>query len=177
MDKAIKFRPKHHKKSKIKGDNGFTLTELLVGAAMAGILAAAGISLSSHIHQTSRDDIDSMRGISRTDSVLDMLNEEISLSKTIITKASDLPSGCSAGGGTFFLAFQLPPQAYGKGDYASITNSKGQVKTKAQSNNSICPTVIGLRASAADAVGPLSLYRYGPQIDSKVTILTPRKCQ
>ena len=55
----------------------FTLIELLVGAAMAGILAAAGISLSSHIHRSSKDDVSSMQGIGRTDSVLDMLNEEI----------------------------------------------------------------------------------------------------
>ena len=57
--------------------------ELLVGAAMAGI-ATAGISLSSHIHRTTKDDISAMRGISRTDSVLDMLNEEISLSKPLL---------------------------------------------------------------------------------------------
>ena len=154
---------------------GFTLIELLVGAAMAGILAAAGISLSSHIHRSSKDDVSSMLGISRTDSVLDMLNEEISLSKKIIVRASDLPQGCRAGVGTFFLAFQLPPQAYGKGDYKSIVNSKGQLKTQAQINNSICPTVIGLRQSTANEVGPLVLYRYGPQIDSKGYYIDTRK--
>ena len=38
----------------MSADRGFTLIELLVGAAMAGILAAAGISLSSHIHNHQR---------------------------------------------------------------------------------------------------------------------------
>ena len=166
MINTMQSKAKNNEKSKKRCENGFTLIELLVGAAMAGIIATAGISLSSHIHRTTKDDISAMRGISRTDSVLDMLNEEISLSKTIITRASDLPAGCSSGGGRFFLAFQLPPQAYGKGDYASITNSKGQVITKAQSNNAICPTVIGLKASASDEIGPLSLYRYGPQVDA-----------
>ena len=151
----------------MSSENGFTLIELLVGAAMAGILAAAGLSLSTHIHRSSKDDVSSMRGIGRTDSVLDMLNEEINLSKKIITVESDLPQGCTSGGGTFFLAFQLPPQAYGKGDYSTITNSKGQVTTKAQSHNSLCPTVIGLKPSTPEETGPFSLYRYGPQIDSK----------
>ena len=159
----------------VSAERGFTLIELLVGAAMAGILAAAGISLSSHIHRSSKDDISSMQGIGRTDSVLDMLNEEISLSKQIITSANNLPQGCSYGSGTFFLAFQLPPQAYGKGDYASIANSKGQVTTKAQSNNSICPTVIGLKRSTQDETGPFILYRYGPQIDAKGYYIDTRR--
>ena len=156
-------------------ETGFTLIELLVGAAMAGILAAAGLSLSTHIHRSSKDDVSSMRGIGRTDSVLDMLNEEISLSKKIITAESSLPQGCSSGGGTFFLAFQLPPQAYGKGDYSTIANSRGQVTTKAQSNNSLCPTVIGLKPSTSEETGPLSLYRYGPQIDAKGFYIDTKK--
>ena len=170
-----KIQSNSNRKYKIYSVRGFTLVELLVGAAMAGILAAAGISLSTHIHRSSTDDVSSMLGISRTDSVLDMLNEEISLSKKVITSASSLPQGCTAGGGTFFLAFQLPPQAYGKGDYASIANSQGQVRTKAQTNNAICPTVIGLRRSTSDEIGPFSLYRYGPQIDAKGYYIDTRK--
>ena len=149
------------------GSRGFTLVELIVGTAMAGLLVTAGISLSSHIHRTSKDDTGSMKRTSETDSVLSMINEEIVLSRRILTRPQDLPSGCSAGGGRFFLGLQLPPQAYGKGDYKTIANAQGKVTTRAQTNNVLCPTVIGLRSSSGSEMGPFVLYRYGPQIDSK----------
>ena len=56
----MQSRLKNNEKSKKRCENGFTLIELLVGAAMAGIIATAGISLSSHIHRTTKDDISAM---------------------------------------------------------------------------------------------------------------------
>ena len=74
-----------------------------------------------------------------------------------------------------FLGFSVAPSSLWEGDYASIANSKGQVTTKAQSNNSICPTVIGLKRSTQDETGPFILYRYGPQIDAKGYYIDTRR--
>ena len=147
-------------------DNGFTLTELIVGIAVAGVVISSTVALTSGIHRSTTNANRSTKEITKTDSILNQIKDEIEQSEAIITSSSNLPSGCSSGGGNFILAFSMPPQAYGKSDYRTI-NVRGVAKTQAQQNTKLCPIVLGIRPSRLSETGPYTLYRYGPEVDDK----------
>lgn len=147
-------------------DKGFTLSELIVGMAVAGVVISSTVALTTGIHRSTTNANKSIREINKTDSILNQIKDEIEQSETITTKMSDLPSGCSSGGGNFLVAFSMPPQAYGKSDYQTI-NVSGVAKTQAQQNTKLCPIVLGTRSSRGSENGPYILYRYGPEVDDK----------
>jgi len=154
------------KRSTPRKEEAFTIPELVTGFVIAGVVVTAGFSLSSMIQRSSREDLLSTTEISKTDVGLDQIVDEVNQSKRILVTLSELPSGCSAGGGNMFLAFQLPAQAHGKGDYQTQNTSTG-AKTIAEQNSLLCPIVIGLKNPANGERGPRVLYRYGPGVDSK----------
>jgi len=154
------------KRSTPRKEEAFTIPELVTSLVIAGIVVTAGISLSSMIQRSSREDLLSTTETSRTDVALDQIVDEANQSQKILITNSELPTGCSAGGGNMFLAFQLPAQAYGKGEYQTQNTSTG-VKTIAEQNTLLCPIVVGLKSPANGERGPRVLYRYGPSIDSK----------
>jgi len=154
------------KRSKPRKEEAFTIPELVTGLVIAGVVVTAGISLSSMIQRSSREDLLSTTEISKTDVALNQIVDEVNQSKKVLIDPSELPSGCSAGGGDMFLAFQLPAQAYGKGEYQTQNTSTG-AKTIAEQNALLCPIVIGLKSPARGERGPRVVYRYGPGIDSK----------
>ena len=145
---------------------GFTLAELIVGVAVASVVVSSTVALTSAINRSTLDANTSTNALIKTDSILNQITDEIQQSESILTRQQDLPSGCSAGGGNFLIAFALPPQAYDKSEYDTAT-AGNVVKTKAQQNAKLCPIVLGTRASRANESGPYVLYRYGPDIDDK----------
>ena len=154
------------KRSTPRKEEAFTIPELVTSLVIGGVVATAGISLSSMIQRSSREDLLSTTEISKTDVALDQIVEEVNQSQKILIASSELPTGCSAGGGSMFLAFQLPAQAYGKGDYQTQNTSAG-VKTIAEQNTPLCPIVVGLKGPSNGERGPRVVYRYGPGLDSK----------
>lgn len=147
-------------------EQAFTIPELVTGLVIASVVITAGFSLSSMIQRSSREDLLSMAELSKTDLALDQIVSEIDQSQKILINGSEIPAGCSVGAGSMFLAFQLPAQAYGKGDYQTQNTPTG-VKTIAEQNRPLCPIVIGLKNPSNGEKGPRVLYRYGPGIDSK----------
>ena len=147
-------------------DKGFTLTELIVGIAVAGVVISSTVALTTGIHRSTTNANRSIREINKTDSILNQIKDEIEQSESIITRSGNLPAGCSSGGGNFLVAFSMPPQAYGKSDY-QIINVGGVAKTQAQQNTKLCPIVLGTRRSRGSENGPYILYRYGPEVDDK----------
>ena len=147
------------KRSTPRKEEAFTIPELVTSLVIAGVVATAGISLSSMIQRSSREDLLSTTEISKTDVALDQIVEEVNQSQKILIASSELPTGCSAGGGSMFLAFQLPAQAYGKGDYQTQNTSAG-VKTIAEQNTPLCPIVVGLKGPSNGERGPRVVYRY-----------------
>ena len=149
---------------------GFTLAELIVGVAVASIVVSSTVALTSAINRSTLDANISTNELIKTDSILNQITDEIQQSESILTRQQDLPSGCSAGGGNFLIAFALPPQAYDKSEYDTAT-AGNVVKTKAQQNAKLCPIVLGTRASRANESGPMFCIAMVPILTIKVFIL------
>jgi len=154
------------KRSTTRKEEAFTIPELVTSLVIAGVVVTAGISLSSMIQRSGREDLLSTTETSKTDVALDQIVDEVNQSQKIFITPSELPSHCSVGGGSMFLAFMLPAQAYGKGEYQTQNTPTG-AKTIAEQNELLCPVVIGLKNPANGERGPRVVYRYGPGIDSK----------
>jgi len=150
-------------------EQAFTIVELLTGLLIAGFVVTAGIALSSIIQKSSREDLLSMANISKIDITLDQIVDEVNQSQRILTTPAEVQAignDCSIGNGTMFLAFLMPPQAYSRAEY-NIDYSKGEAKTYAEQNRTLCPVVIGLRNPTGTEKGPYVLYRHGPSVDEK----------
>jgi len=151
-----------------KCSRGFSLPELLSGIVVAGVIITAGLQLSSTIKRTSRDRQTSTTIATQTDVVLDQIVDEISQSKRIFANISDHRTAhpnCLIGSGEFFLSFELTPQAIGLSDYDN-TRPTDKNRTIAETNQILCPVVIGIRRSESSEPGPYTVYRYGPALNN-----------
>ena len=107
-----------HKKDSVCA-SGFAIPELIAALAIGSVVVIAASQFTTSIHSTSKQDIEQASNLSKTDSALDLISEEINQADVILTSQSELPANCGFGAGQFFLAVQLPPQAYLKSDYNS----------------------------------------------------------
>jgi len=152
-----------------KCSKGYSLPELLSGMVIAGVVITAGLQLSSSIQKTGRNQHTSMAVATQTDVVLDQIVDEINQSKKIFASVSDHRSAhpnCSIGSGEFFLSFELTPQAFSVSEY-DRTLSTDKNKTIAETNEILCPVVIGIKRSEPSELGPFTVYRYGPALDDR----------
>ena len=92
---------------------GFTLVELLVGALVASLTVAAGLSLSQVIVNNNKQSERNSAAIELADNAIDQIQQEIRNGEQLIDTESELPSGCNTykQQGLQFLAVDIPDQA------------------------------------------------------------------
>ena len=136
---------------------GFTLVELLVGALVASLTVAAGLSLSQVIVNNNKQSERNSAAIELADNAIDQIQQEIRNGEQLIDTESELPSGCNTykqQGLQFLFAVDIPDQAMSLGSY-DISSGKPDLKTIK------CPIVYGSKK-----VGNyLELYRIGTDIN------------
>lgn len=137
--------------------NGFTLTELLVGALVASLTVAAGLKLSQVIVNNNKQSERNSAVIELADSAIDQIQQEIRNGEQLIDLESELPKGCDTykqQGIEFLFAVDIPDQAMSLADY-DISSGKPDLKTIK------CPIVYGSKASNSG----IELHRIGTDLN------------
>ena len=137
--------------------NGFTLTELLVGAVVASLTVTAGLKLSQVIVNNNKQSERNSAAIELVDNSIDQIQQEIRNGEQLVDVEADLPKGCNGyrqQGIQFLFAIDIPDQAMTLGDY-DISSGKPNLRTVK------CPIIYGSKTSA----NSLQLYRVGTDLN------------
>ena len=138
-------------------NNGFTLTELLVGAVVASLTVTAGLKLSHVIVNNNKQSERNSTAIELVDNSIDQIQQEIRNGEQLIDIEADLPKGCNdyrQQGIQFLFAIDIPDQAMTLGDY-DISSGKPNLRTVK------CPIIYGSKTSA----NGIELYRVGTDLN------------
>ena len=139
----MRFSTAEFKHNDSERKNGFTITELLVGALVASLTVAAGLKLSQVIVNNNKQSERNSAAIELADSAIDQIQQEIRNGEQLIDLESELPKGCDTykqQGIRFLFAVDIPDQAMSLGDY-DISSGKPDLKTIK------CPIVYGTKGS------------------------------
>ena len=137
--------------------NGFTLTELLVGAVIASLTVTAGLKLSQVIVNNNKQSERNSAAIELADNSIDQIQQEIRNGEQLIDVEADLPKGCDSykqQGMQFLFAIDIPDQAMALGDY-DISSGKPNLRAVK------CPIIYGSKTSASG----IELFRVGTDLN------------